>query len=589
MTKIFKQEEIILLFTWGAVVCALFVYQQSNLIPFSDTDDYMRLVYVLEYLNGKLGWYDHVIDRSNVPFGGDIHWTHLYDIILIAGTYIFRIFFNSVKDALLHWAMFVTPVISCFSIVIFYRICRNFFKKEMSFICGMLFMLTPYICVQMRTCRPDHHGFLILLSLLTIKYFLDFLKSVRSDVYIIQAIKLGLAYSLALTASPELLLVIVPLELFFIIHWIIFQKFTKAFMVKSISWLVQIVICYLAFSSDGIDGISHIDYDKLSIVHVYLAFTSSIFWFVLYKRALLTKYIDCCNMQKRLTIVALIGVPLILSILLLFPKIIYLMSGNIDSEVRRLWLPNINEMKSPLNNQSSYVFWSYIFFILITIIGYVFSLLNLRHIKKPNKLLITFMCSSSILYIIFGAISARTLYYTAIFAIPFITNGLYCFFSSKLDRNRGYYTILVFIFSIYVIPLSLAHDNDDEYDTRAVSKGLVDYFQKIKEPSVILTTDWYGPMLLFYTNHSVVSIPYHRQTYGILADDTVFSSRSATLDDLKKILKKSQVSYLVFARSRKCSSGIYKALFHKQAPKYLEMQKANVRNVIIYKVIPKYL
>ncbi len=47
-------------------------------------DSYMRMVRV-EALLDTGAWYDHRIERSNAPFGEELHWTRPFDLLLLAG------------------------------------------------------------------------------------------------------------------------------------------------------------------------------------------------------------------------------------------------------------------------------------------------------------------------------------------------------------------------------------------------------------------------------------------------------------------------------------------------------------------------
>src|SRR5919106_1400252 len=59
-----------------------------------DPDGYMRLVRVNVLLDHG-NWFDHSIPRSNWPFGETLHWTRPLDVLIIALSLPFRIFFSS--------------------------------------------------------------------------------------------------------------------------------------------------------------------------------------------------------------------------------------------------------------------------------------------------------------------------------------------------------------------------------------------------------------------------------------------------------------------------------------------------------------
>lgn len=575
-----KLEYICLLSIWGLVSLISYVTQIGNQLPFSDTDDYMRLVYVWEYMNGNLGWYDHVIARSNVPFGCDIHWTRLYDLILISGAYIFKPFCNTLKDALFNWSTIVTSVISCFSIIEFYKICRNFFSKELCVLSGIVFMLHPIIYAQTRAFRPDHHAFLILLAVIMVRCFMDFIISLKSKNYQIPAFKLATAYSLAITASPELLIVLLPLEFFFIVHWCVVRSNSKAIAIKSWYWALTTAICYLIFSSDGYHAIRTIDYDKISIVHVSIAFASAIFWTVMNRLNIIS------TPRRAVLRVICVGFPIIAIICAAFPDIIYLMSGKISPELKTTWLNKVTEMQSPFSYAGDIMYWLFFILFLLVLHGGIF--ICKRYLNKLNlqhKVLIIYAFVVLLLYSIIGSITYRVSYYFAIFSIPVLMVSLlntHCI--SCLRQYRGHATLVLFAVLIYVIPTSLAVIANNKPDKNEIEyKSVIQFLKTIHPHSTILAPESLNPIILFYTNHSVIAAPYHRQEYGILAGCKVFNSQTATLDELPKILKTSNVSYIIVPVNN--SSNICKQLIKGPLPKYLERIDTPVKNIAIFRAL----
>ena len=47
-----------------------------------NSDGYIRLVWLDQLLHGG-GWYNHIIADINAPYGGSLHWTRLFDILII--------------------------------------------------------------------------------------------------------------------------------------------------------------------------------------------------------------------------------------------------------------------------------------------------------------------------------------------------------------------------------------------------------------------------------------------------------------------------------------------------------------------------
>jgi len=73
-------------------------------------------------------------------------------------------------------------------------------------------------------------------------------------------------------------------------------------------------------------------------------------------------------------------------------------------------------------------------------------------------------------------------------------------------------------------------------------------------PSVILGTSNMGPMLLFHTNHSIVTANYHRNTAGILAGLEFLDSQTAR--DAKKIVETHKTDYILLCPSDRQVKGL---------------------------------
>jgi hypothetical protein len=71
-------------------------------------DSYMRLVRVTElYETGA--WFDITIERSNAPYGDDLHWTRPYDVVVLAGAWVLTPFLGF-ETALFRWGSLVSPI-----------------------------------------------------------------------------------------------------------------------------------------------------------------------------------------------------------------------------------------------------------------------------------------------------------------------------------------------------------------------------------------------------------------------------------------------------------------------------------------------
>lgn len=578
MLKKLKLDQILLIFFWFLVCCYVYISRMSGDFPFKDTDDYMRLVRVLEFIEGA-GWYDHIMPRSNFPYGCDIHWTRLYDCILIAGSYIFRPFVNTSKDALFYFSSIISPIFGIFATLKYLQICKRFFQSSVSFLCGLFFLLNGYTFIQIAPCRPDHHALLILLAVLMLKYCLEMLSNMQTGKYDNSAIKLGITYSIGISASPELLLIICPMEAFLAIYYMATNYGIEQNIKKNSWWLVSIIACFFAFSFDSLANLSSPDYDKISIVHVAISASALMFW-------LTVRQIKFDDMTKRIYGSAFIGLTLVCLLYKIFPDIIYLMSGKVDPDVKKLWLQNVSEMSSPIKDDNIFTTFAYILPALCTLAGCYSVLTKMGNVKFDKKIMIVYTSAISILFTILTGITYRIGYYFAIFAIPFIVH--FFMFSSIAERvkqrYRGHVCMLGFFMIFYALPCLIVciwPENGEEEEKFDV-KSMIQYLAEIDKTETILAHHGYGPKILYYTKHNIIGSPYHRQTYGLLSDHKVFCSETNDINDLLEIIKTSNVGYIVFD-SKHNKSKIYKEL-QANCPSNIKRLDVKIDGFEIYKV-----
>lgn len=579
MLKKIKLEQVVLVVFWFMVCCYVYISRMSGDFPFNDTDDYMRLVRVLEFMEGD-GWYNHIMPRGNIPYGCDIHWTRLYDCMLIAGSYLFRPFVNTSKDALFHFSAIISPILGIFAALNYGQICKRFFPASVAFLCGLFFILNNYTFIQIAPCRPDHHSLLILCAVLMLKYCLGMLSDMKNSKNGNAAIKLGITYSIGISASPELLLIICPMEAFLAIYWMATNLGIEQNIKKSSWWFGSIIVCFFAFSYDSMANLSSPDYDKISIVHVYISVAAFTFW-------LIVRQINFADMAKRSYGGITIGLVLLCLLYKIFPDIVYLMSGKVDPEVKELWLQHVSEMSSPIKDDNIFMSFAYILPTVCTLFGCYSILTKIKRLNFDKKVLVVYVSAVTILFTILTGITYRIGYYFSMFAIPFIVHFfMYSNIAKRIkERYRGHVCMLGFFMIFYALPLFIAciWPEDDEKKDKIDVKGMIQYLAKIEDKTTILAHHGYGPKILYYTKHNIVGSPYHRQTYGILADHKVFDSKTHDINDLMEIIKTSNVGYIVFD-SKHYESNIYQQLQSDKCPKNIQKLDEKIDGFEIYKV-----
>jgi asparagine N-glycosylation enzyme membrane subunit Stt3 len=188
-----------------AVAGAISPVAQGLLI---DTDSYMKLVRI-ENLLATGGWFDSRIARSNAPFGETLHWTRLFDVIVILGAGLLRPFME-LREAVFWSGAFVSPLLNLALIFALVWAARPLLAKlsvEALAVAAVLTVAQPSIFSYSLPGRADHHVLLMLLFALLVGMILHALR--RAPDERLAARKCALAGAIAglgVWASVELLL-----------------------------------------------------------------------------------------------------------------------------------------------------------------------------------------------------------------------------------------------------------------------------------------------------------------------------------------------------------------------------------------------
>lgn len=196
-----------------AIILDVFAHWQMNgaTITFHDTDDYMQLVRIRDFFRHH-DWFNNTIDRCNVPFGGELHWTRFYDLFLIVPSYILSFFTNSINDAIEYVGFFISPIVHAFTVVFFFHFAQFLMTKRNAFLCTAVFASHQLILPYETFGRPDHHAFILMFVLI----FLSNLKGIGVifdsnednflDVCWKYTLKMSLITAMGIWLSPELLI-----------------------------------------------------------------------------------------------------------------------------------------------------------------------------------------------------------------------------------------------------------------------------------------------------------------------------------------------------------------------------------------------
>lgn len=179
---------------------------------FPDPDDAMRLIQVRDWLAGQ-SWFDVTQYRLNGPAGGPMHWSRLVDIpiagvILVARPLVGQ---HGAETA----ALIVIPLLTLgIAMLLVHRIAFRLMQGRAALLAVLATPLSLGAMKQMRIMRIDHHGWQIVLALVTTLAVLDDKRPRRSGLVA------GAALALWLNISIEALPFVAAVGAWFALEWL---------------------------------------------------------------------------------------------------------------------------------------------------------------------------------------------------------------------------------------------------------------------------------------------------------------------------------------------------------------------------------
>ena len=187
----------------AVLLLCLFKGNSSPLIsglPLKDTDDAMRLVQVIDLIDGA-GWHDLTQERVNPPIGLSMHWSRLPDLPL-AGAILIAQRFTDRQDAVLLATKLVPPLLGVTFFIAFVWAARPITGRNGELFAGLVGLALMIPLIQFAAGRVDHHGWQLILAMVTVGAMVRVITAQRQGA---SAIVGGIAGSLGLWVGAEAL------------------------------------------------------------------------------------------------------------------------------------------------------------------------------------------------------------------------------------------------------------------------------------------------------------------------------------------------------------------------------------------------
>ncbi len=133
---------------------------------FSEGDDIMRLLEVRDWLAGQ-SWFDVSQNRIDAPFGAGMHWSRLVDVPLAAVIVVLSPLFGQALAE--HVASVIVPLGTLWlAVLLIGRIAWRLCDEEATGLACLAAAIAAPLLHQMRQMRIDHHGWQIVLFMLSV-------------------------------------------------------------------------------------------------------------------------------------------------------------------------------------------------------------------------------------------------------------------------------------------------------------------------------------------------------------------------------------------------------------------------------------
>lgn len=504
-----------------------------------DTDSYMRLVRVAQ-LHDTGAWFDSVILRSNAPYGDDINWTRPLDAILLLGTWLLRPWFGF-DDALFWTAAAIGPlghVAVAFAAV---WAARPLLPRASLPLVALGAFSHVEFYFESIAGRADHHGLILVLALIQAGLVIRALLAPSGGVR--HAGAAGLAAAFGIWVSVELLLPLAASVAALGLAWAAAAGRNAARPGRSFAGALTLGLGIAIMVERPPAAYAAIEYDKVSLVHLALAFALAAMWTAL--AALDRQEGRPRTLKRRLAALGTMAAACGAVFVGLFPKFLLGPAADVDAATMDAFLDQTNEMRA---------LWP------VGLAGWGDLLVNLGPVLAAIPVLILLLCRGrteprwrgwaylGVLTLAYAALSLlhqRFAPMASILVLPFLVRGV-VWLEARLPQSGAAFGVAALLAAVLlpgIAGLALGpaapaarHERCDAADTaRWMAANL--------PQGTVMAHLNHGPVLLYWTRNGVVGGPYHRNREGIRDGFAFFASaddreakRIAVVRDIEYVL-----------------------------------------------------
>ncbi len=560
---------------------------------FRGPDDFLRMSQVHAWMNGQ-NWFDITAYNMVPPSGGDIHWSRLVDVPIAALIVILDVFTSFEKATYL--ASIIWPLmLMLITITVWTLVCDRLLENYHRWLPAFFGVLTISSINQFSAGRVDHHNIQILLFGLMV---LGLVNRDRSwGDYLI-----GFAVAFSISIGAETLIVLILVLSVIGIEWAIgADKNGRGIFKVGLALIISSLVLYAVNFHPRDYFNTRCDANSFFFLSVFcligLAFCGLGISSFLFSKSINTNKI----IGRLLSGALLAGVALVI-LYLAFPDCLGDPFATMSAETKTRWLSKVSEAKSlsqVLHDFPHHWFSTVGYYLFVLLVGaFVLFNKNYRTIKVASLYIILFACVMGTLW------QVRVVRTAAFLVVPFCTIfSMICweFLKEKYQSEKfflyGFQSGVVF-FQISIVwyiagaiflPPERIEQNKNSNSAKVVPTlqsdlarrepghclASVDFEFLNTLPKANIVSDLStSTAVLFHTNHSVISGPYHRNERAILDTLDFMGTDEATA---KVITKKYQLAYLGLCTGKKANkrddygpNSVTAKIFRDDIPSWME-------------------
>lgn len=548
-----------------------------------DTDDYMRLNQVFNWLDGH-GWADLTVERLNPQHPFTMHWARLVDVPLAGAMIILQAiahFFqwNADRANLGMLAAFIVPSFLLAVLLFMVRsMAQPLTGRAYAALACFMVPLSQQLLFQFAPMRVDHHAYIILCAGAAFIALLNIALHIRPPI---MAVLAAWFIALGMWNGAEILPMFIGFS--FCLTLLMLDK-KKPDGTGGVVFGAALLVFtgLLLYAVRPADKIFSMEYDAFSFFYVLLGAGAFVFFTLLYLASRLT--------TKPIILLPLCGFMGISGLWLFlhyFPDFILGPYAKVNPLLTDVFFPNIREAIPMLKNMAdlkdgfgaapSQTLGGAIHFVAVRLFlpatAIAMCLYHLFKNTTPARqkkiwALYGFFAAGFTLLAIFWQI--RVITYAQLFSIAPVVHTMLLSLRSLRQHHQGRVLygleiLTVMAFSVLPIVMIPAIINNSKFnpdmlfvvptagdmpckDRTKITSFLNDHGKKEGKIYTIMAPIDYTPELLYLTPHNYISAPYHRNDKGIV--DMVFFFRSKKDDaPARKIAHDLNLDYVLTCKN----------------------------------------